>query len=443
MKVLSIHDSEDHISQAAVDGSATTIIAQDSVLMVVRSGILSHSLPVAVNRIPVALNQDLKACTPAKGVDSDYLAWALRRFSQGILGACQKDGTTVASIEFERLKRFEIPVGPHSEQRRIVAKLEELFSELDAGVEALRRAQRRLTRYRQALLQAAVTGELTQEGRERRTHDIKPGKLGDLPEAWAMTSLGALSSDSSYGTSCKCSYENTGIAVLRIPNVQNGCLQFDDLKRAPDTAKFSSDDHLDIGDLLIIRTNGSRNLIGRAAVVTIPTPKPLTFASYLIRFRILGDASTARWTALALAAPSGRAWLEPKAATTAGQYNLSASKLADFPIHLPPQQEREAILAELDRRLSAVEAMETNIQPSLRRAERLRQSILERAFRGELVPQDPHDEPAEALMARLKAATPEAPATRRRGRPSKAEPVNPAESPTPRRRGRPRKQVTA
>lgn len=107
-----------------------------------------------------------------------------------------------------------------------------------------------------------------------------------------------------------------------------------------------------------------------------------------------------------------------------------------LPFPSPPLLEQRAIVGELDRRLSAADALDATLQASLRRAERLRQSILERAFRGELVPQDPNDEPAEALLARLKATAADTPAPRRRGRPPRTEPAEPQ---PPRHRGRPRK----
>ena len=135
--------------------------------MVTRSGILRHTFPVSVARVPVTLNQDLKAITPASGICPDYLTYALRAFGQTILHACTKDGTTVQSIESPTLKAFRIPIAPSAEQARIADALDELFSDLDAGVAALERVQQKLRHYRASVLKAAVEGTLTAEWRTK------------------------------------------------------------------------------------------------------------------------------------------------------------------------------------------------------------------------------------------------------------------------------------
>src|SRR5207248_656037 len=106
MKVLRIVDTEDHITEQAVLQSSAQQIDAGAVLMVTRSGILEHTFPVAVADVPVTVNQDLKALSTYAGIASDFVAWALRAFSRDILDACKKDGTTVASVEFDALKRF-------------------------------------------------------------------------------------------------------------------------------------------------------------------------------------------------------------------------------------------------------------------------------------------------------------------------------------------------
>ncbi|WP_081662806.1 restriction endonuclease subunit S [Thermithiobacillus tepidarius DSM 3134] len=117
VKTERITDSEDHITKAAVDESTAKLIPAGSVLVVTRSGILSHTLPVAITTVPVTVNQDLKAITPNDGVLPEYVAWALRCFAREILNTCSKQGTTVASIETAALHRFEIPVAPLDQQQ--------------------------------------------------------------------------------------------------------------------------------------------------------------------------------------------------------------------------------------------------------------------------------------------------------------------------------------
>ena len=120
-----------------------------------------------------AMNQDLKGIKPFEGIDPLFVAYFLMARERIILHQCCKDGTTVASIEAPGLKAFPIQFPPTPEQHRIVAKIEELFSDLDAGVSALERVKANLKRYRGAVLQAAVTGRLTEAWRDRHP-DAEP-----------------------------------------------------------------------------------------------------------------------------------------------------------------------------------------------------------------------------------------------------------------------------
>jgi type I restriction enzyme S subunit len=160
MKRLFIQDSEDHITEAALGASAAKLIPAHSVLMVTRSGILAHTFPVAVNLVPVTVNQDLKALTPLAGVRDLYVAYGLQALGQSILRACSKDGTTVASVDTQQLKSVQLPVAPHQEQRRIVEAIESYLTRLDNAVALLERVEENLKRYRASVLKAAVEGRL-------------------------------------------------------------------------------------------------------------------------------------------------------------------------------------------------------------------------------------------------------------------------------------------
>ncbi|MDP9349754.1 MAG: restriction endonuclease subunit S, partial [Gemmatimonadota bacterium] len=126
MKTPVILETEDRITEAAVQNSATRLIPPGSVLVVTRSGILQRTVPVAVNQVAVTLNQDLKALVPNGLVLPQFVADYIRSRELEILTQCSKAGTTVASIDFDRLKSYPVPLPPLSEQRRIVTKIEEL-----------------------------------------------------------------------------------------------------------------------------------------------------------------------------------------------------------------------------------------------------------------------------------------------------------------------------
>ena len=230
-----------------------------------------------------------------------------------------------------------------------------------------------------------------------------PNTVGfpELPDGWCWATLEQLSWDSGYGTSVKCDYEFSGTPILRIPNIKNGIIDLKDLKFSIDSA-VNDCEPLDCGDFLIIRTNGSKDLIGRAALVTKDFSNSHFFASYLIRFRISISNILPIWLNSVWDAPDIRSWIEHQAATTAGQNNISMGKLNKLVLPLPPLAEQNRIVSEIERRFSVIDQIEKIIDQSLIQAEKLRQSILKKAFEGKLVLQDPNDEPASVLLEKIK-----------------------------------------
>lgn len=115
-------DTEDHISDTAIKQSATQLIPKNSVLVVFRSGVLIHSLPVAVTTREMAINQDLKALIPTPEAQSEYLAIFFQVFSQKLLRLITKHGTTVQSINTEQFTNLLIPIPPKEVQSEIVRR---------------------------------------------------------------------------------------------------------------------------------------------------------------------------------------------------------------------------------------------------------------------------------------------------------------------------------
>ncbi|MDX9975139.1 MAG: restriction endonuclease subunit S, partial [FCB group bacterium] len=387
----------------------------------------------------------------AEGVSSQFLFF--RVLSEDFLQPLHalQSGSSYPAVRDKDVFAQPIPLPPSREQERIVAKLDALLSRVAAGEAAARRALERLKRYRAAVLHAAVTGELTRDWRKthkpdetgaqllkrllqerralweeaelKRLHAAgkppkddkwkrrylepelpKPNSLPKLPRGWASVSIDQLGWTSGYGTSVKCTYEAKGPAVLRIPNIRNRELDFADLKFATNSKDVSEEDFVTPGDLLLIRTNGSVDLIGRAAIAIATPQRKCSFASYLIRFRLVGDESLWSWVSLTWGSDVLRLAIRSRAATTAGQYNVSLSGLADLPLPLPPLAEQEVIVREVESRLMAADRLVATLNRQLDRARTTRQSLLREAFAGKLIPQDPKDEPASVLLERIRAA---------------------------------------
>lgn len=428
MKVPVIGETEDQITSDAVEGSSAKYVPDGSVLMVMRSGILRHSFPVAVTDRIVTLNQDLRALTPYNGISPSYVARYLALAASRILNDCSKDGTTVNSIEVAALERLPIPLAPSAEQQRIVARIDALFTEIAEGEAALAAARNGLGTFRRALLKAAVTGELTKDWRDAnpvsetghdvlaRTAKTRLGKsdpkarargattaqpldataLPALPESWAWATLGEVISRMEYGTSEKCDFSFDGVPVLRMGNVDFGSLTFTKIKYAP---KECAPPILQVGDLVFNRTN-SAELVGKCAVYKGDI-SPCSLASYLIRVRF--DDTSPDFAALWINSAYGRRWIAANKSQQVGQANLSGGTLKGMYLPIPPPAETAEILRRVSDALSAAADTLTLLDAEAADAARLKQSILKAAFEGGLVPQDPADEPATALLARIAA----------------------------------------
>ena len=119
MKSATIDDTEDHITMEGLQNSATKLVAPGAVLLVMRSGILRHTIPVAINRVPVALNQDMRAISPLPWVEARFLARLLEGHQQQLLNAWSKVGSTVESLESDLVRETEIAIPPLRQQRAI------------------------------------------------------------------------------------------------------------------------------------------------------------------------------------------------------------------------------------------------------------------------------------------------------------------------------------
>ncbi|MDD3608979.1 MAG: restriction endonuclease subunit S [Halothiobacillaceae bacterium] len=427
MKLDLIIDSEDHITQAAVEGSTAKLIPEGSVLIVTRSGILSHTLPVAVTAVPVTVNQDLKTLTPKEGVLPEYVAWALRCFAREILKTCSKQGTTVSSIETAALQRFEIPVPPHDQQKRIVAEIEKQFSRLDEAVANLKRVKANLKRYKAAVLKAAVEGRLVEteaerarraaqgsanvaggrmpgetEGRSfetgeqllqriletRRSQWSGRGKykepaapdttnLPELSEGWVWATYAQIGEVTTGFTPPTADTENFGgdIPFFKPTDLDAG----DNVVEAREYLSKKGAEKgrvLPAGSVLVTCIGAT---IGKTGLAHVDCATNQQINAVSPRSKLMDSAFVYSWTV----SPYGYKQIVDNASATTLPI-LNKSKFEALGVPLPPLSEQHRIVAEVERRLSLLRETEAQVDANLKRAERLRQSILSRAFSGQL-----------------------------------------------------------
>jgi len=356
------------ISERGLKNSSSRLIPKGSVLFSSRAPIGY----VAIAGNEVCTNQGFKSIVPNKSIFSDYLFYFLKASKQEAEKVAS--GTTFKEISLKAFSQLEIPVPPFSEQEAIVSKIEELLSDLDNGKQQLQTAQQQLKVYRQSLLKWAFAGKLTN----------KNVKEGELPTGWKLMSMGELIEKPQYGTSKKCDYKTDGVGVLRIPNISQGYIDSTDLKFAKfDDAEIEAY-RLKVGDILIIRSNGSVDLVGKSALINESQERYL-YAGYLIKLRPKQNLALPKYLLHVLSSSVLRNQIEGKAKSTSGVNNINSEELKSLIIPLCSIEEQQLIVNELESKLTVCDKIEETISQSLLQAETLRQSILKKAFEGKLV----------------------------------------------------------
>lgn len=356
---------------------------------------------------------------------SKFLKYALPGYLQAV--NARTSSQTVKHLSSRTVADIPLPLPPLPEQQRIVAKIEELFTRLDAGVEELKKIKAQLKRYRQSVLKHGFEGKLTKEWRQAHQHELEPtpvllkrikqerhktasGKhkelprldtsdLFELPEGWVWAGIGAIVESMQNGIyKQRHFYSNDGVACLRMYNIQDGKIVWKDIKRMNLTADELERYGLMHGDILVNRVN-SRELVGKTA----PIPSGLetcVYESKNIRIRLLDGVESkyiAFWFQI-----FAQGFFNRNAQQTVGMASINQEQIASMPIPFTVTVEQQQVVSEIERRFSVADQIEKTVDHSLKQAERLRQSILKRAFEGKLVPQDPNNEPAEKLLEHIK-----------------------------------------
>jgi type I restriction enzyme S subunit len=359
---------------------------------------------------------------------------------------------SMRNIGQERIGQIRLPLPPTTEQTRIVAKLDELLSGLDAGVAELKAAQQKLQRYRQSLLKAAVEGALTADWRrqhpptetgadllarilrERRsrwehqqlahyTAQQKPPPKGwqdkypepqapkttdlpELPDGWVWASVEQLgvvqlgrqrSPDKLRGVS--------PIRYIRAANITERGIDLSDVLEMDFSESEIETFSLIPGDVLLTEASGSPEHVGRPAIWTEGSGV-YCFQNTVLRFRSSWLGPRFAYVSFLAMQKLG---LFQKVAGGIGINHLSAGKFSSMPFALPPLSEQVQIADLLEETMVSADSQDQAINRALKQSAAQRQNLLRAAFRGELVPQDPADEPASLLLARLRAERAAAP----------------------------------
>ena len=372
--------------------------------------------------------------TLAKLVYYDFNSAYLFYFLQTQYDLINKNprGVGIPHIEPIIFWNISFPLPPLNEQRRIVSRLEQLLAQVNAAKEHLAQVPSLMKQFRQSVLAAACSGELTKEWRkehpvvepasellkrineermkrakaEGRRKPKKPMKLEgqevesdeltELPEGWTWTTVGLLSYNIQYGYTASSVEEPIGPKMLRITDIQNDSVDWETVPYCQISTEEEQKYLLNEGDLVFARTGAT---VGKSYLLKGKFPEAV-FASYLIRL-ILSDHLQKEYVSYFF--HSYFYWFQiNKGQIGIGQPNVNSKTLSNIVIPLPPLPEQHAIAERLKDLFHFADEVEQRYQKAQAHLEKLTQSILAKAFRGELVPQDPNDEPASVLLERIK-----------------------------------------
>lgn len=344
------------------------------------------------------IGRGLAAIRPAGDIPSRFLLYYLRSIESWL--SEQGSGSTFSAISKTDLMDVSVLLPPLKEQDRIVAKLEDLLSRVDAIQVRVATIPGILKRFRQSVIAAACAGHLTTVWRDFNPHlraipllqTVRKHDHEVLPNHWQRVQIGSVIEGLKYGTSKKCGYEQRGIPVLRIPNISGGVIQTTDLKYAELPQHEYNQLKLIYGDILLIRSNGSVSLIGKSAMVR-NAESGFAYAGYLIRLRPNRSYIHPQFLNLALSSHDVRLQIEIPARSTSGVNNLNSDEVRALEIPLPPLVEQQEIARRVEELFKTADALEARYYEAKAFIDKLTQSIFAKAFKGELVP-------AEAELAR-------------------------------------------
>ncbi|MGE3109331.1 MAG: restriction endonuclease subunit S [Phycisphaerales bacterium] len=376
--------------------SPAQIIAKDDILISLANSLNLVGKVALVGEIPErsTLGAFISALRVHRPIDPRFVYYQLTaQHSQHALREMASTTTNISNVSTTKLAQLSLRIAPLAEQQRIADRIDELFTDLAAGVAALERANRNLLRYRAALLHAAVTGRL----------------LSSQALDWADESrwqpLGGLIGDIEQGWSPKCERDAavrySDWAVMTTTAIQKMAFDSAENKRLPDTLEPTPQYEVHVGDMLVTRA-GPRSRCGIACLVRECRPR-LILCDKAYRFRCIDSKALPEYLELALnARPITDAVERMKTGSSDSGLNLTKTRFRSLMVPLPPLPVQSAIVEAVTERLSQIDALEAEVGRGLARASRLRQSILKTAFEGRLVPQDPADEPTSVLLERIR-----------------------------------------
>ena len=379
-----LNTTQDSLTSEGLRNSPCRLVPAGSVLVVVRSGILKRTIPVAVAVTPVALNQDMKALLPGRAFDAEYLRLVVRGHPSVLLTLWRKQGATVESIEHECLANTPFPLPPRPEQRAIAGFLDRETARIDTLVERKESLPELLDEKRTALISRAVTTGLDPEVPMK---DSGVEWLGEVPEEWEVVSLGSTLGRLVSGVSVNAS--NYPAAPGDVGVLKTSCVYGDRFNPSENKEVVPSDIarvacRVRANSLVISRMN-TPDLVGACGFVEQSHPG-LYLPDRLWQTQVR-DAKRCcgRFLWYVVKSSPTKAMMRVLATGTSGSMkNLTQQAFSRIPTPLPPLPEQQAIAAYLDRETARIDTLKTKVQKAIDLLKEYRTALISAAVTGKI-----------------------------------------------------------
>lgn len=378
MKSDCITDTEDHITAEALANSATQMLPPNSVLMVMRSGILRHSIPVAINAVPVSLNQDMRAFHPDERLVPRFLARLIQGHQTELLQAWSKVGATVESLESDLVGDTLIPLPPRHEQEAITAFLDRETARVDSLVAAKQHVLGLLAEKRKAIIATVVTRGLDPKAKLR---DSGVAWLGEIPGHWRLVPLRYLVSFLSGGTPDK---DNAGFWIGgTIPWVSPKDMKIEEIDDSEDHITQEALDGsatrlVPVGSVLIV----VRGMILAHTLPVAVTSGPVTI-NQDIKALVCGDRLLPDFLRIVLAGQS-RLLLSLTDSSAHGTKKMETEVLQRLEVPVPPLSEQHAIVAHIASETAKLDAVRAATERTIALLKERRSALIAAAVTGQL-----------------------------------------------------------
>lgn len=360
-----IEEPSHFITKLGLDNSSTKLMPENTVVIALTGATTGK---VGILGFRCSANQSVTGLLPTGQYLPRLLFYYLISIRDFILG--QSIGSAQPHINKEIVENIPLLIPPLKEQTMMLEKLDNVLPRFRAIKTRLQNVPQLIKKFRQSVVSAACRGHLLDSPGNYVENEYQRIKLSDVVESIK------------YGTSAKCCKEPIGVPILRIPNVKSGYVDASDLKFAELSDDEKANLKLSEGDLLLVRSNGSVDLVGRTALVR-STDVQFGYAGYLMRLRLNKELVCPDFLNFCFQSYDMRLQIQLPARSTTGVHNINSKEVMNLELSLPPLNEQHKIVRIITNLFAKADVIESRYLKAMPLLDRIERSILSKAFKGE------------------------------------------------------------